>query len=66
MSEIVKLPGDDSQVVMADDRKKIYRLRVSEQIRELGAVDLAEPLLGRWLLWVTKSWHLSVVPQPTF
>ncbi len=45
-SEIVKLPGDDTQVVMADDRKKIYRLRVSEQIRELGAVDLADPLLG--------------------
>jgi hypothetical protein len=41
----VVLSSDSSQVVIADDRKKMYRLRVAEQIRELTAVDLQEPLL---------------------
>ncbi len=45
-SEIVHIPDDDSQVILADDRKKIYRLRVSEQIRELDSADLVDPLLG--------------------
>ncbi len=42
----VVLTGEDGQVVIADDRKKMYRLRVGEQIRELAAVDLKENLLG--------------------
>ncbi len=45
-SRPVVLGSDASQVVVADDRKKLYRLRVAEQIRELAVVDLVEPLLG--------------------
>jgi outer membrane protein assembly factor BamB len=42
----VILPNDKDQVVVADDRKKIYRLRVSEQIRELASKDLEKAFLG--------------------
>lgn len=42
----VVLPNDANQVVVADDRKKIYRLRVSEQIRELASKDLEKEFLG--------------------
>ena len=42
----VALSSDANQVVIADDRKKLYRLRVAEQVRELASVDLDEPLLG--------------------
>jgi len=45
-TEPVVLSNDASQVVIADDRKKLYRLRVAEQIRELASVDLPEPWLG--------------------
>lgn len=45
-SEPVRLPSDPDQVIVADDRKKIYRLRVSEQIRELASENLESPLLG--------------------
>lgn len=41
----VVLSNDASQVVIADDRKKMYRLRVAEQVRDLASVDLPEPLL---------------------
>ena len=42
----VVTPDDPDQVVVADDRKKIYRLRVAEQIRELVSKDLEKPFLG--------------------
>jgi outer membrane protein assembly factor BamB len=45
-SQPVTLPSDPDQVIIADDRKKIYRLRVGEQVRELASADLDEPLLG--------------------
>jgi outer membrane protein assembly factor BamB len=43
----VKVDGDDNQVVIADSRKKIYRLRVNEQIKEISSADLETPFLGR-------------------
>jgi len=42
----VALPADPDQVLIADDRKKLYRLRVGDQVRELASVDLEQPLLG--------------------
>lgn len=42
----VRLPSDPDQVLIADSRKKLYRLRVGEQVRELASVDLEQPLLG--------------------
>lgn len=42
----VALPSDPDQVLIADDRKKLYRLRVGDQVRELASVDLEQPLLG--------------------
>lgn len=46
-TEPISLPDDADQVVLADSRKKLYRLRVSEQIRELQVKDLEFELLGR-------------------
>lgn len=43
----IPLPDDPGQVVLADSRKKIYRLRVDAQIRELDSKDLETELLGR-------------------
>jgi outer membrane protein assembly factor BamB len=40
------LPDDSGQVVLADSRKKIYRLRIAEQIRELSSKDIEFELLG--------------------
>ncbi|MEM6688357.1 MAG: PQQ-binding-like beta-propeller repeat protein [Planctomycetota bacterium] len=37
---------DPNQIVLADSRGKIYRLRVEEQLRELSSRDLAKPLVG--------------------
>ncbi len=45
-TQAVSLTSDPSQVVIGDDRKKLWRVRVAEQVRELGSVDLGEPLLG--------------------
>ena len=42
----VSLPDDADQVIVANDRKKIYRIRVAEQIRELASKDLEFVLLG--------------------
>ncbi|MGC6443811.1 MAG: PQQ-binding-like beta-propeller repeat protein [Rubripirellula sp.] len=42
----ISLPDDADQVVLADSRKKIYRLRVGEQIRELQSKDLEFQLIG--------------------
>lgn len=45
-SDPVALPSDPDQVLIADDRNKLYRLRVGDQVRELASVDLEQPLLG--------------------
>ena len=45
-SESVSLPDDPDQVIIADSRKKIYRLRAGEVIRELASKDLEAPFLG--------------------
>ena len=42
----IPLPDDPDQLVIADSRKQLYRLRVGEQIRELSQVDLESELLG--------------------
>ncbi len=43
----IPLPDDPDQVVLADSRKKLYRLRVGEQIRDLQTKDLEFELLGQ-------------------
>lgn len=42
----VALPNDPNQVVLADSRKKIYRVRIAEQLRELASKDLEYELSG--------------------
>ncbi len=42
----ISLPDDADQVVLADSRKKIYRVRVAEQIRELSSKDVEYKFLG--------------------
>ena len=42
----VPLADDPGQIVLADSRKKIYRLRLGEQLRELASKDLEYELLG--------------------
>jgi outer membrane protein assembly factor BamB len=42
----VAVSDDPDQVILANNRKKIYRLRVAEQIRELASKDLEYELLG--------------------
>lgn len=42
----VASPTDPDQVVIGDDRGKIYRLRVGDQIRALTEADLSSKLLG--------------------
>lgn len=42
----ITLADDPDQVVLADSRKKLYRLRVGEQIRELASRDLENRLIG--------------------
>ncbi len=42
----VSLPDDAGQVILANDSKKIYRVRVAEQIRELASKDLEHDLFG--------------------
>ena len=42
----VTLPDDPDQVVIADSREKIYRLRVGDQIRELASETLEAEFLG--------------------
>lgn len=43
----VVLPNDADQVVIADSRKKLYRLRVGDQISDLATADLEIPFLGQ-------------------
>ena len=43
----VALPDDPSQVILANDQRKLYRLRIAEQIRELASRDLEFTTLGR-------------------
>ncbi len=42
----ISLPEDPDQIVIADSRKKLYRLRVGDQIRELAQSDLESALIG--------------------
>ncbi len=42
----IPLADDPDQIVVADSRKKIYRIRVAEQLRELASRDLEYELLG--------------------
>lgn len=42
----VAMPDDADQVVIADSRKKIYRIRVAEQLRELSSKDVPYTFLG--------------------
>jgi outer membrane protein assembly factor BamB len=41
------LPSDPDQVVLADSRRKMYRLRVGDQIRELASTELEFDLLDQ-------------------
>ncbi len=43
----VTLPEDPDQVVLADSRKKIYRLRAGDNTRELASKELEYEFLGR-------------------
>ncbi len=41
-----RLPTDKDQIVIADSRRKIYRLRIGDQLRALATKDLEFQLLG--------------------
>ncbi len=45
-SQPVVTTEDADQVIIGDSRKKLYRLRVGKQVRDLASADLAQPLLG--------------------
>ena len=45
-SNAVPVPDDPGQVVIADDRKALYRLRCGERINQLAKTDLSAPTLG--------------------
>ncbi|MEM0927321.1 MAG: PQQ-binding-like beta-propeller repeat protein, partial [Planctomycetota bacterium] len=42
----VRLPDDESQVVLADSRKGLYRLRVGDRLNQLAKATLESPTLG--------------------
>ncbi|TWU08002.1 outer membrane protein assembly factor BamB family protein [Stieleria varia] len=42
----VRFPEDPDQVVIADSRKGIYRLRVGDRINDLASGEIETPLLG--------------------
>ena len=48
-----QIADDPSQVVIADNRKKLYRLRVNEQITELASEDIPSEFLGPATRWGT-------------
>ncbi len=43
---MVALPSDPEQIVIGDDRGKLYRIRAGDQLRSLSEVDNPEKLLG--------------------
>ncbi|MEO1614482.1 MAG: PQQ-binding-like beta-propeller repeat protein [Planctomycetota bacterium] len=43
----VRLPDDEGQVVLADSRNGLYRLRVGDRINQLAKTMLESPTLGR-------------------
>jgi len=45
-SNAVRLPDDESQIVIADSRKGLYRLRVGDRVAELAKTELPSPTLG--------------------
>jgi outer membrane protein assembly factor BamB len=62
----VTLPSDPDQVIVADDRKKIYRLRVGEQVRELASETLEAPLLGTCAIIGDTMYATSAGPSADF
>lgn len=46
-SQPVRLSTDADQILLTDSRKKLYRVRVGEQIRELSSIDLKSPFLEK-------------------
>lgn len=65
-SQPVTLPSDPDQVIVADDRKKIYRLRVGEQVRELASESLEAPLLGPSTIIGETMFATSAGPSADF
>lgn len=44
--QMVALPSDPEQIVIGDDRGKLYRIRAGDQLRSLSEVDNPQKLLG--------------------
>lgn len=65
-SQPVALPSDPDQVIVADDRKQIYRLRVGEQVRELASETLEAPLLGPSTMIGETMFATSAGPSADF
>jgi outer membrane protein assembly factor BamB len=65
-SQPVALPSDPDQIIVADDRKKIYRLRVGEQVRELASETLELPLLGTSTIIGETMFAASAGPSADF
>ncbi|MEL6105450.1 MAG: PQQ-binding-like beta-propeller repeat protein [Planctomycetota bacterium] len=45
-TNVVRLPDDSSQVVVADSRKSVYRLRVGDRVSQLAQAQLPNETLG--------------------
>ena len=45
-TNVVRLPDDPGQIVVADSRKSLYRLRVGDRVNQLAQAELAQPTLG--------------------
>ncbi|QDV71386.1 outer membrane biogenesis protein BamB [Rosistilla carotiformis] len=45
-TSLASLPSDPEQVIFGDNRKKLYRVRAGDQIRQLSDSDVERPLLG--------------------
>lgn len=65
-SDPVALPDDPDQVLIADSRKKIYRLRVGEQVRELASADLESHFLGRAVILGDQLFATTAGPAADF
>lgn len=65
-SDPVALPSDPDQVVIADSRKKVYRLRVGEQVRELASANLESPWLGKTAIIGESIFATTAGPSADF
>ena len=45
-TNVIRLPDDPGQIVVADSRKAIYRLRVGDRVNQLAKADLPSATLG--------------------